>query len=182
MESANKMRIPFTIWGFHLQFADSTYKLRIPRTVADSATAQFNDTNVLSFVFGFPKLFWIPQILLRFPRIRLFRSNFDRYKYLCICLCIPKHHIRSKKSSNVADSAKNLILACCGFRLQGRECTVWPRNDFLFDYHEKIAAEHFWQKIWKCVKCILSGLIGICKFLHIFSLKKGIVFGNSSYK
>ena len=50
MESANKMRIPLTICGFHLQFADSPYNLRIPLTVADSATAQFNDTNVLSVV------------------------------------------------------------------------------------------------------------------------------------
>ena len=47
------MRIPLTICGFHLQFADSTYNLRISLTVADSATAQFNDTNVLSFVVGF---------------------------------------------------------------------------------------------------------------------------------
>ena len=53
MESANKMRIPPTICGFHLQFADSLYNWQIPLTVADSATAQFNDTNVLSFVCGF---------------------------------------------------------------------------------------------------------------------------------
>ena len=33
--------------GFHLQFANSTYSLRIPLTVADSSTAQLNDTNVL---------------------------------------------------------------------------------------------------------------------------------------
>ena len=72
MESANKMRIPLTICGFHLQFADSIYKLRIPLTVAVSATAQFNDTNVLIFVRGFHKLSWIPQIMLRIPQIRLF--------------------------------------------------------------------------------------------------------------
>ena len=35
---------PLTKCGFHIQFADSTYNLRIPLTVADSATAQFNDT------------------------------------------------------------------------------------------------------------------------------------------
>ena len=69
MESANKMRIPLTVCGFHLQFADSNYILQIPLTVADSATAQFNDTNVLSFVCGFHKLFWIPQILLRIQQI-----------------------------------------------------------------------------------------------------------------
>ena len=62
--------------GFHLHFADSTYILQISLTVADSATAQFNDTNVLSFVCGFHKLFWIPQIQLRISQNRLF---FERY-------------------------------------------------------------------------------------------------------
>ena len=76
MESANKMRIPPTICGFHLQFADSTYNGRIPLTVADSATAQFNDTNGLSFVCGFHKLFWLLQIQLRIPQIRLFSERF----------------------------------------------------------------------------------------------------------
>ena len=42
MDSANNMRKPRTVCGFHLQFADSTYSLRISLTVADSATAQFN--------------------------------------------------------------------------------------------------------------------------------------------
>ena len=51
--------------GFHLQFADSTCSLRVPLTVADSATAQFNDTNVLSFVCGFHKLFCVPQTQLQ---------------------------------------------------------------------------------------------------------------------
>ena len=50
---------------FHLQIADSTYNLSIPHTVADSATAQFKDANVLSFVYGFHKLFWMPQIMLQ---------------------------------------------------------------------------------------------------------------------
>ena len=67
--------------GFHLQFADSTYNLRIPLTVADSATAQFNDTNVLSFVCGFHKLFWIPQIQLRIPQIRLVLEQFSAIKW-----------------------------------------------------------------------------------------------------
>ena len=67
---------PQTKCGFHLQLVDSTYNLRIPLTVADSATAQFNDTNVLSFVCGFHKLFWIPQIQLRIPQIRLFFERF----------------------------------------------------------------------------------------------------------
>ena len=58
------------------QNADSTYNLRIPLMVADSQTAQFNDTNVLSFVCGFHKLFWIPQIQLRTPQFRLFFEQF----------------------------------------------------------------------------------------------------------
>ena len=70
------LRIPLTICGFHLQLADSTYNVRIPLTVAEPATAQFNDTNNLSFVCGFHKLFWIPQILLRIPQIRLFLERF----------------------------------------------------------------------------------------------------------
>ena len=111
-------RNPQTKCGFHLQFADYTYHLRIPLTVAGSATAQFNDANVLSFVCGFHKLFWIPQIQLRIPQFCLF---FERFWAL-------QQHRRSKKSSNVADSATNLILACSLFRLQCRESTVWPHN------------------------------------------------------
>ena len=71
MESANKVWILLTICELRLQFADSTYNLRIPLTFADSGTAQFNDTIVLSFVGGFHKLFWIPETLLRIPQIRL---------------------------------------------------------------------------------------------------------------
>ena len=40
--SYKKKRVPLTIYGFHLQFAESTCNLRIPLVVADSATAQFN--------------------------------------------------------------------------------------------------------------------------------------------
>ena len=172
--------------GIHLEFADSTCSLRVPLTVADSATAQFNDTNVLSFVCGFHKLFCVPQIqntvcgfrdksdfgLLRIPlticgfhlsgfhlqlripqqlnltiqmsyhlfvdstncsafrkyscrflKIACFLSTFERYNDLGICLWNPKQHRISEKSSNVADSATNLILACCGFHLQFADST-----------------------------------------------------------
>ena len=34
-----------------------------------------------------------------------------------------------EKSSYDVDSATNLILACCGIRIQFTECTVWTRND-----------------------------------------------------
>ena len=38
--------------------------------------------------------------------------------------------LRSSKEdhSNVAEAATNLIVACCGIRLQFTQCTVWPRN------------------------------------------------------
>ena len=69
-----------------------------------------------------------------FPKFAYFWSDFEWYNDLGICLWNPKQHRRSKKSSNVADSATKLILACCGFRLQCRECTVWPRNDTFFGH------------------------------------------------
>ena len=76
MESANKTRLPLTICKLHLQFADSTYNLRILLITVHSATAQLNKTNVLSFVCGFHQLFWVPQIQLRIPQIHLFLAQF----------------------------------------------------------------------------------------------------------
>ena len=75
--------------SFHSQFADSKYILRIPPTVADSPTSQFNSINVSLFVFGFRKLFCISQICLRIPQIRLFWSDFERYSILGVCLWNP---------------------------------------------------------------------------------------------
>ena len=63
-----------------------------------------------------------------FRKFACFSSDFERYNDLGICLWNRKQHRRSKKSDNVAGSATNLILACSRFRLQCRECTVWPRN------------------------------------------------------
>ena len=76
MTAANKILIPLTICGLHLQFADSTYNLRIPLRIVESATAQFNNANVISLVCGFHKLFWIPQIQLRIPQVCLFLERF----------------------------------------------------------------------------------------------------------
>ena len=100
-ESASKMRISRTNFGFHLH-------------VAESATAQINYANV-KYGCGFRKnaSFW---------------SDFERYSVLGICLWNPQQRRRSKESSKVADSATNLIFACCGIRLQCTECTGWPRN------------------------------------------------------
>ena len=124
---------PQTKCGFHLQFADSTYNLRISLTVADSATAHFNDTNVLSFACGFHKLFWIPQIQLRIPQIRLFWAIL----------------------SGVADSATNLTLACCGFRLQ---CTVCLVMFFCFKFSKNCLKTLFLAYFFK--SCLRSTHFG----------------------
>ena len=49
-----KKWILLTIFGFHLQFADSTYSLQIPHTIAGYATIQFNYTHIFICL-------WIPQ-------------------------------------------------------------------------------------------------------------------------
>ena len=74
-----------------------SYNLQIRLTVADFATAQLNYTFVLLFVCGFHKLFWIPQIQLRIPHIRLFWSDFDRHSVLGICSWNPKQPRRTRK-------------------------------------------------------------------------------------
>ena len=71
---------------------------------------------------GFAKYF------CRFRKIAIFRSGFERYSVLGICLWNPKQQRRSKKSNKIADSTTNLILACCGIRLHCTEFTVWPCN------------------------------------------------------
>ena len=114
MESENKTTL--TNCGFYLQLADPTCNLRISFTVVGSASAQFNDTNVVSFVCGFHNLFWIAY----------FSRSSERYSVLDICLLNPKQHRRSKNCGNDADSATNRILVCCGLRLQCTKCTVWP--------------------------------------------------------
>ena len=104
-DSTYNLRIPPSIFGFHLQ-------LRMPQQL--NLTIQmfyhlFVDSTNCS---GFRKY------SCGFRKFAYFLSNFQRYKDLGICLWNPKQHRRSKKSSNVADSATNLILACCGVRLQ----------------------------------------------------------------
>ena len=79
-DSTYNLRIPLAIWG-------STYKLRIPLAVVDSSTAQCNYTHVLIFVCGFLELFWIPQTQLRIPQVCLFLQRFwavHRFNYLSV--------------------------------------------------------------------------------------------------
>ena len=70
-----------------------------------------------------------------FRKFAYFWSNFERYNVLGICLWKAKQERRSEKSSNFADSATNMVLAGCGFRLKCRECTFLPRN-----------VEFFWER------------------------------------
>ena len=123
--------------GFHLQFADSPYNLRIPLTICGFCLQlrfpqQLNVTIHMSyFLFvDSTNCSRFRKYSCGFYKIRLFWNDFERYNVIGGCFWNPKQQRRSKKSSNVADSAKNLILACCGIRLQCTDCTVWPRNDF----------------------------------------------------
>ena len=103
-------RNPQTECGFHLQ-------LRIPQ--------QLNLT-VLMFYYLFvdsTNCSGFRKYSCGFRKFSYFSSDFERYNDLGNCLWNPKQHRRSKKSSNVADSATNLILAGWGFRSQCRECT-----------------------------------------------------------
>ena len=63
-----------------------------------------------------------------FRKFAYFWSNIERYSVLGICLWNRKQQMRSKKSSNAANSATTLIWAYCGIRLECTECTVWLRN------------------------------------------------------
>ena len=119
---------PQTKYGFHLQFADSTYNLRIPLTICGFHLQLRIPQQLNLTIQMFYHLFVDSTNCSRFRKFAYFPSDFERYNDLGICLWNPKQHRRSKKSINVADSATNQILACCGFRLQCRECTVWPRN------------------------------------------------------
>ena len=122
------MRIPLTICGFHLHFADSTYNLRIPLTLCGfhlqlRIPQQLNLTIQMSYhLFGdSTNCSGFRKYSCGFRKFAYFWSNFERYNDLGICLWNPKEHRRSKKSSNGADSATNLILACCVFHLYNAE-------------------------------------------------------------
>ena len=93
---------------------------------------------------------------------RDFWSDFERYSVLGTRLWNPKQQRRSKKSSNDADSATNLILACLGIRLQCTECTIWPRigapkkREFSLNIFQKAPKNaFFWPVISKFCRKIL---------------------------
>ena len=110
-DSTYNLRIPLAICGFHLQ-------LRIPQqlnlTIQMSYHLFVDSTNCSAF----------RKHSCRFLKIACFLSTFERYNgNLGFWLWIPKQQRVSEKSSNVADSATNLILACCGFHLQFADST-----------------------------------------------------------
>ena len=108
-DSTYILRIPLTICGFHLQ-------LRIPQqlylTIQMSYHLFVDSTNCSGF----------RKYSCRFRKIACFLSSFEWYIDLGICLWNRKQHRISEKSSNTADSATNLILACCRFHLQLADC------------------------------------------------------------
>ena len=117
---AYKLRNPLTIYAFRLQFADSTY------------SCGFRDSFSLLNIYIKIRP-WIPQTGSRFDtfccefrKFACFWSAFEQYSVLAIRPRNPKQQRKSKKNSSVAESARNLIFACSGIRLQFTKCTVWP--------------------------------------------------------
>ena len=122
---------------FHLQFADSTYYLRISLTILriPLTICGFHNSSLQLYTCLIICL-WTPQTVLDsahsvadFSQIRPFVERFwavQCFKYLFPWN--PKQQRRSRESSNIAYSATNLILDCCEVRLQCTECTGWPRN------------------------------------------------------
>ena len=99
-----------------------------------------------------------------FRKTSCFWNAFKRYSVLVICLSDPKQR-RSYKSSNVVNLATNLILTCCGFRLQlnaqfGFQKSEQNDNNSIFEFRwvisspEKIRQLYnfFWlllYRVWK---------------------------------
>ena len=101
------MRIPYTICRLRLQFGDSAYSLRIPLTLADSATAHFNCTYLLLFVCGFQKLARIPQTLLWIPKIRLALEG--SWAKRCFRLLLAEFKTLKKAIENLRIIAEKII-------------------------------------------------------------------------
>ena len=109
-DSTYNLRIPLTICGFHLQLR---FPQQLNSTIQMSYHLFVDSTNCSAF----------RKYSCGFRKFACFLSNFERYNDLGICLWNPKQQRISEKSSNVADSATNLIFACCGFHLQFADST-----------------------------------------------------------
>ena len=120
--------------GIRKPNADSFYSLRIPLTRCGFHLQFRNPQQLIFQLYKYLIVcLWIPQTVLgSASTVADSGSNLELYSVLGICLLNPKQRRRSKKSSKVAFSATNLILACCGIRLQCTECTVWPRKERQF--------------------------------------------------
>ena len=73
-----------------------------------------------------------------FYKIACFRSDFEQYSVLATCPWNVKQQRKSKKSSIVAGSATNVILAFCGISLPFTKSIVWPLYD---NFYSKVFAE-----------------------------------------
>ena len=108
---------------------DSTFTLRIPLTVAESATAQFNYTNNLLFICGFHKLFWIPQMRLRIPQNCLISERFwaiQCFRYLFVEFKTAKKIKEKSQSCGFRDKSDFGLLR---YPLIMHIMHSWPRND-----------------------------------------------------
>ena len=81
----------------NLQFADSTYTLWTPLTVAESATAQLNYKMSYDLFVDSTNCSGFRKYGCGFRKIAYFRIDFERYSVLGIGLWNPKQQRRSKK-------------------------------------------------------------------------------------
>ena len=117
------MRIPLTICRFHIQ-------VRIPRELNCTKHIYyylFMDSTKCSGLRKFCSEF--NKFCCGFRNVACFWSDFEHDSVLATGPWKPKQQKRSKKISNVAESATIQFLACCDIRLQFTKCTVWPRDE-----------------------------------------------------
>ena len=98
--------------GNRKQNADSTFNLRIPLTRCGFCL-QLRNPQQLNLTIQMSSYLLVDSTNC---------SGFRMYSVLGICLWNPKQRRKSKKSNKVADPATNLILTCCGIRLQWTKC------------------------------------------------------------
>ena len=113
------MRIPLKKSGLGLEFTILAY------------SCGFSNSSILLYTW-FTICLWIPQTVPNFANsvsdsVNL--SNMDHFWALqCFSYLFVEPKKRSKKSSNDANSDKNLILTGCGIRSQFTKRTVRPRK------------------------------------------------------
>ena len=98
------------ITGIRKHNASTAYKIRIPFTVSESAKAHLHFPHAFCLFLDSTNCPDIRKCCFGFSNYACFWSNFERYSVLAICFWNPKQQRKSKKSSNFADSAANLIL------------------------------------------------------------------------